>query len=144
MQPRMGWNNKFILSFFIHSHSFCETSIKEPPNCFHQRTIPPAGTPFVDNQGNSDVCARFALAKALSNVLFTKQKIDVLQRTIMNFFVQVKKGICAMRLMECNETVLYIQDEKNGKRVSNESFWGIKILNGRYTKDHQTLYIKPL
>ena len=123
----------------MESNLMSETTIEESTNCFHQRTIPPAGTPFVDNQGNSDACVRFALAKALSNLLFTQQKIDVPQRAIMNCLVQVKKGICAMRPKEYHETVLYLQDEKNGKKVSNESFWEVNIFNDRCTKDYSTL-----
>jgi len=112
----------------MESNLMSEITSEGSSNFFHQRTIPPAGTPFVDNQGNSDACVRFALAKALSNLLFTKQKIDVPQRSIMNCLVQVKKGIWAMRPKEYHETVLYLQDEKNGKNVSDESFWEVKIL----------------
>ena len=122
MQPRKDWNNKFIHSLFIHSHSFCETSIEESPNCFHQRTIPSAGTPFVDNQESSDACARFALAKALSTVLFTEQKIDVPQGAIMNCLVQVKKGICAIHPKEYHEAVLYLQDDKMGREFPTKAF----------------------
>ena len=50
---------------------------------------PPAGTAFVDNQGNSATCVRFAIAKAIANLLFVKKFICIYYIvccTVNNFF----------------------------------------------------------
>ena len=98
---------------------------------FRGNRPPPAGTAVVDNQGTSATCVRFAIAKAIANLLFVKNRIDVDQTQIMTSLVQVKQSICAIHPKYYNNTVLYLQDisndakDKTGIKYPNKSWWQV-------------------
>ena len=108
-----------------------------PPSKKRSRTAnqrkPPAGTAYAgDNQGESSTCVRFALGKAMANLLFKKHSIDVDQRQIMNCLVQVMASIKGINPIMYNTKVLYLQDEKNeylgpsGEKHKNSSWWKVR------------------
>ena len=93
--------------------------------------IPPAGMAHPDNQGQSSACVRFAISKAIANLLFTKKRIDVEQREIMNCLVQAKQSICAISPFAYKDMVLFLQDsvneakDSNGKTYPNKNWWQV-------------------
>ena len=89
--------------------------------------LPPAGTAIVDNQGNSDACVRFAIAKAVANQLYVKKRIDVDQGHIMNCLVQIKRSICPINPKEYNDITLYLQDIDHGRgqNIPKKSWWEV-------------------
>lgn len=46
--------------------------------------LPPAGTPIVDNQGKAGTCVRFAIARAIANYLFMKNKLTLNAILLLN------------------------------------------------------------
>ena len=93
--------------------------------------LPPAGTAVVDNQGSSETCVRFALAKAIANILFVKKRINVEQHQIMNCLVQVKQSIAAIHPKEYKGLELFLQDiendfkDKNERKYPDKTWWKV-------------------
>lgn len=99
----------------------------------------PAGPAAVDDQGNSGTCTRFAIAKAISNFLFVKEKIDIEQSNIVSILVQAKKDINGIHPDDYNGFELYLQDVKNdykvnGKKLPDKSWWKVKLSLNDVTK----------
>ena len=94
---------------------------------------PPAGTAVVDNQGTSETCVRFAIAKAIANLLFVKKRINVEQNQIMNCLVQVKKSIAAIHPKVYKGLELFLQDiendfkDINGVKIPDKSWWKVRF-----------------
>ena len=74
----------------------------------------PERQPSSDTQGDSGTCVRFALAKAIANLLY-KNKIDVDQHQIMITLVNIHKNICALSPTKYNDKIVVLQDVENGK-----------------------------
>ena len=77
---------------------------------------PPGQVATVDNQSSSELCVRFALAKAVANQLYVREKIDIEQDQIVICLVQAlgeQFGIDAVNPMVYNGKVLYLQDREN-------------------------------
>ena len=91
-----------------------------------KRLAEPKGYPTVDNQGRSETCVRFSVAKAVANDLFRK-KIDVEQGHIMIALVQELKHLGCVNPMKLNQTKLYLQDKDNERGVPNKCWWKVNI-----------------
>lgn len=85
----------------------------------------PKGLATVDNQGESETCVRFAVAKAVANSLF-RSKIDIKQSHIMVALVQEHKQLYPINPVKFDNTVLYLQDKENQiDGYKNKSWWKV-------------------
>ena len=95
------------------------------------RRPPPAGLATSDDQGVSELCVRYAIGKALANLLFINNKIDVEQLHIMNCLVQEKKSVLKIHPKEYKDIELFLQDKQNeckdgtGTKIPNKSWWKV-------------------
>ena len=100
---------------------------------------PPAGLCGSDDQGPSELCVRFSVAKAIASHLYLHQdpKIDIDQKQIRTALVQAigsktkrnsrekfKLDVC--NPLECNGVSLLLQDvENSSESIPNKSWWEV-------------------
>lgn len=76
----------------------------------------PPGIAAIDDQGDSEMCVRFAIAKAIKNHLyFQENPIDIEQSHIMICLVQAKRCRCAVNPSVYDRITLFLQDKENRK-----------------------------
>ena len=78
-----------------------------------KRKRPPPGSIKADNQGPSELCVRYAIAKAVSHYLYVNEKIDVDHSHIMICLVQAMGSIDPVNPKAYNGKKIYVQDKEN-------------------------------
>ena len=85
-----------------------------------KRKRPPPGSIKADNQGPSELCVRYAIAKAVSHHLYVNEKIDIDHSHIMICLVQAMGSIDPVNPKQFNGKTIYVQDKEN-KRGSKSA-----------------------
>ena len=85
-----------------------------------KRKRPPPGSIKADNQGPSELCVRYAIAKAVSHHLYVHEKIDIDHSHIMICLVQAMGSIDPVNPKQFNGKTIYVQDKEN-KRGSKSA-----------------------
>ena len=73
----------------------------------------PPGSIKADNQGSSELCVRYAIAKAVSHYLYVNEKIDIDHGHIMICLVQAMGSIDPVNPKKYDRKVIYVQDKEN-------------------------------
>ena len=73
----------------------------------------PPGSIKADNQGPSELCVRYAIAKAVSHYLYVNEKIDIDHNHIMICLVQAMGSIDPVNPKRYDGKVIYVQDKEN-------------------------------
>ena len=103
---------------------------------------PPAGLSGSDDQGPSELCVRFSVAKAIASHLYLQDgnKIDIDQKQIRTSLVQAigtktrrnsrekfKLDVCSP--LDCNGISLLLQDiENSNEDIPNKSWWEVRYI----------------
>ena len=87
-----------------------------------------------DNQGQSNLCVRYAIAKALSHYLYVNEKIDIDHSQVKTSLVQSKGSIDPVDPKIYDGEIVYVQDIENlktskvtRKKIPDKSWWKVKI-----------------
>ena len=103
-----------------------------------KRSRPPGELATSDDQGSSELCVRFSVAKAIASHLFlnSNPKINIDQNQIRTSLVQAignkrrnsgqKFKLNACEPMECDGVSLLLQDiENTHENAENKSWWEV-------------------
>ena len=115
---------------------------KRPQSQGESKRKPPAGLGGSDDQGPSELCVRFSVAKAIASHLYLHKdpKIDIDQKQIRTSLVQAignktrrnsgqkfKLDVCSP--LDCNGVSLLLQDvENSSETIPNKSWWEVRFL----------------
>ena len=75
-----------------------------------------------DNQGHSELCVRYSIAKAVSHYLYVNEKIDIDHSHIMISLVQAMKSIDSVNPTKYDGKVIYLQDIENRRGIKSADF----------------------
>ena len=75
-----------------------------------------------DNQGHSELCVRYSIAKAVSHHLYLNEKIDIDTSHIMICLVQAMRSINSMNPTEYDGKTIYLQDIENRREAMPADF----------------------
>ena len=84
-----------------------------------------------DNQGHSELCVRYSIAKAVSQYLYVNEKIDIDHSHIMICLVQAMGSIDSVNPTKYDGKIIYLQDIENRREAKPsdfEKFGGMNVL----------------
>ena len=87
-----------------------------------------------DNQGHSELCVRYSIAKAVSHHLYLNEKIDIDTSHIMICLVQAMRSINSINPTEYDGKTIYLQDIENRRGIKPADFQklgGLKALKAK-------------